>query len=1087
MSNEKFKVKFGLAVGDTAATIDATSGDIATTGKLTTIGATNLVLNTNNGTNSGQIQITNGASANILITPNAAGDVYLESDTVYVGDNGSAATVSTYGNAQMTISNGSGSDNIVIDPSSGTTLNDGHMILGRVNTNAILTTNGTGQLDIRTGSHPTSANINLQDGANGNITIDTDGTGQVVVNADVDVNGTIYLDQLQVDNININGNTISSTNTNGNIIVQPNGTGAVQLTSSTVQVGTGSATSTITSNGNSDLVLNTNNGSNTGSITIADGVNGNIDIITNGTGDINLNTDAVRVGTGSGTGIISSVGAQDLLLQTNDGTNSGTITIADAANGNITVAPNGTGALISSKNITASQGITTTKTVTGGGKAVDNNGDVLVVPSTAANAQQAYSAVFDNTTTNRLGRILIREYGQNQGGGTSATIGQANCQFEGSRGTAASPTTVTTANSTVAVNAFGGYDGSRWTSENGVGLTAAMVFQVSETWTNETAVFTGSISGTTLTVTAVTSGTIWPGMLLTGTGVLTGTTITALGNNTNGLTGTYTVSATQTVASTTITGVGTNAAGMRQLYLQQPAGIKLNSTSRQTPLVIANTAPSTTTVNTVSVPVAPSQQFSVGSLESAELTLISSDGTKIYKGRGNNSFTVTNGSIFQSGVPNQDTASFAGYIDNGAGSAGNTLTVTSVVSGTISVGQLINATNVQPGTFITALGTGTGGAGTYTVSTNFATAGQLLGSSGSPVNMVSSPDNYGLRGTNIFFALANRKSGTTGRRAPLKNGDTLYNFSFAGQNGTGVANSGNGNTAASMVFSATGDYTTASTPSSFTLNLTPSGSLTQQAVITAATTGTTIASDTVTLESSSGTDYLVLNNTDATFSKPVKLNGSTSGSVTLSAGATPAAQTYTLPSAYPTVNNQVLVSTTGGTMSWATSGGTAANYLDANYTATIGAITANTIYGIPVTSLSGNNITIATGTIAIDNATATGPTRITFAQTGRYNLQFSIQLENADNAADHQFDIWLRKNGTDVADTNTQYTVVKNNGKNVAALNLLLNPTVANDYYELVYAVSDAKVGIKTIAAITTPYVRPQTPGIIVTVVPVGA
>ena len=63
---------------------------------------------------------------------------------------------------------------------------------------------------------------------------------------------------------------------------------------------------------------------------------------------------------------------------------------------------------------------------------------------------------------------------------------------------------------------------------------------------------TGSISGTTLTVTAVTDGKLWLGQEITGTGVTAGTTITALGTGT-GLTGTYTVSASQTVSSTTIT------------------------------------------------------------------------------------------------------------------------------------------------------------------------------------------------------------------------------------------------------------------------------------------------------------------------------------------------------------------------------------------------------------------------------------------------------------------------------------------------------------------------------------------------------
>ena len=66
------------------------------------------------------------------------------------------------------------------------------------------------------------------------------------------------------------------------------------------------------------------------------------------------------------------------------------------------------------------------------------------------------------------------------------------------------------------------------------------------------AIVTGSIATTTLTVTAVTSGTLAVGQFLTGTGVTAGTYISALGTGTGG-TGTYTVSASQTVASTAIT------------------------------------------------------------------------------------------------------------------------------------------------------------------------------------------------------------------------------------------------------------------------------------------------------------------------------------------------------------------------------------------------------------------------------------------------------------------------------------------------------------------------------------------------------
>jgi hypothetical protein len=71
------------------------------------------------------------------------------------------------------------------------------------------------------------------------------------------------------------------------------------------------------------------------------------------------------------------------------------------------------------------------------------------------------------------------------------------------------------------------------------------------------ATVTGSISGTTLTVSAVSSGTLAVGDFINGTGVTGGTYITALGTGSGG-TGTYTVNQSQTVASTTITAIGKN-------------------------------------------------------------------------------------------------------------------------------------------------------------------------------------------------------------------------------------------------------------------------------------------------------------------------------------------------------------------------------------------------------------------------------------------------------------------------------------------------------------------------------------------------
>ncbi len=91
-----------------------------------------------------------------------------------------------------------------------------------------------------------------------------------------------------VGNINLNANTLSSTNTNGNVVIAPNGTGDVQLDADTVRVGDNNANATITTNGTGDLILNTNAGSSSGSITIADGSAGDITISPDGTGSVDI-------------------------------------------------------------------------------------------------------------------------------------------------------------------------------------------------------------------------------------------------------------------------------------------------------------------------------------------------------------------------------------------------------------------------------------------------------------------------------------------------------------------------------------------------------------------------------------------------------------------------------------------------------------------------------------------------------------------------------------------------------------------------------------------------------------------------------
>jgi hypothetical protein len=95
------------------------------------------------------------------------------------------------------------------------------------------------------------------------------------------------------------------------------------------------------------------------------------------------------------------------------------------------------------------------------------------------------------------------------------------------------------------------------------------------------AVFTGSISGTTLTVTAITSGAIAIGQTLSGTGITAGTKIlafqTGAGGNVNEA-GTYTLNISQTVASTTI-----NAYYQRPLVINS-AFVRINTTSNGQPI-----------------------------------------------------------------------------------------------------------------------------------------------------------------------------------------------------------------------------------------------------------------------------------------------------------------------------------------------------------------------------------------------------------------------------------------------------------------------------------------------------------------------
>ena len=97
--------------------------------------------------------------------------------------------------------------------------------------------------------------------------------------------------------------------------------------------------------------VDANAGGSTGAITFSGNTmtsasNADIEIIPGGTGNVNLNGDTVRVGDNNTDAIVTTQGTGDLTLSTNGGTNSGTIKIADGANGDITLETDGTGDIL---------------------------------------------------------------------------------------------------------------------------------------------------------------------------------------------------------------------------------------------------------------------------------------------------------------------------------------------------------------------------------------------------------------------------------------------------------------------------------------------------------------------------------------------------------------------------------------------------------------------------------------------------------------------------------------------------------------------------------------------------------------------
>jgi len=135
---------------------------------------------------------------------------------------------------------------------------------------------------------------------------------------------------------------------------------------------------------------------------------------------------------------------------------------------------------------------------------------------------------------------------------------------------------------------------------------------------------------------------------------------------------------------------------------------------------------------------------------------------------------------------------------------------------------------------------------------------------------------------------------------------------------------------------------------------------------------------------------------------------------------------------------------------------------------------ANTTTAYPVTFNTtdfSNGVTMASGS------------RITVASSGIWNLQFSIQLKNTTNDG-QDVDIWFRKNGTNIANSNSRFHLVARKGTGdpshiIAALNFFVEMN-ESDYIEIMWRTENTGVSIEAFGTSSSP-TRPAVPSAIAT------
>ena len=106
--------------------------------------------------------------------------------------------------------------------------------------------------------------------------------------------------------------------------------------------------------------------------------------------------------------------------------------------------------------------------------------------------------------------------------------------------------------------------------------------------------------------------------------------------------------------------------------------------------------------------------------------------------------------------------------------------------------------------------------------------------------------------------------------------------------------------------------------------------------------------------------------------------------------------------------------------------------------------------------------------------------RINFSNPGVYSIIFSIQFENS-HVQIHDLNVWLKKNGVNVDDTDSTWSVIESHGNTpghaIGAVNYVLKLN-AGDYLELFWKTTDTRVSLEFLPAVDG---SPNIPSIILT------